>query len=350
MGISLSDLDRTAPRADNVRNWLPILGCYAYIAIVVLASLWFFRWREGQLPWLTDIPVALFAIALIGPAQHRLLLLGQDAALGCLFRNRWLNELVGDWLIHFPFSTATQQVRPQVVSHYTFPNDPKRDAELVIAERAGFWPLKAGRLLRLSSIIRWQSLRANYNFEPNPDNPNFDSARPPSKVAVHLGTAYVLGMFAFLIGLAIWPNEDLLTIVPPVMWLVAMATFALLPQSKYYRGLLSAPYSPKAMTLMRITFITLVNCGLGWSSYLTGRSAVLNYIALWIAPMFTTTAALMILRHWRQHGAPGGTKDTQSGWLVRAILFPLNQHLHSAKHRIPSTPWYRLKDLTRSER
>ena len=119
---------------------------------------------------------------LIGPAQHRLLILGQEAALGVLFRNRWLNELVGDWLIHFPFSTATHHVRQQVLAHYRYPNDPDRDAEFVIARRAGFWPLRLGRLLRLSAIIRWNSLRANYNFEPNPNNPFYDPARPPSKV------------------------------------------------------------------------------------------------------------------------------------------------------------------------
>ena len=45
------------------------------------------------------------------------------------------------------------------------------------------------------------------------------------------------------------------------------------------------------MTLMRLTFIILVNAGLGWTTFLTERSAVLNYIALWIGPMFTSTLA-----------------------------------------------------------
>src|SRR4051794_11621953 len=98
-------------RANNWRNWLPLLTTYAYVAVVVLAALWFFRWRENELPAWTDIPVGLAAVALIGPAQHRLLILGQEAALGVLFRNRWLNELSGDWLIHFPFSSATHHVR-----------------------------------------------------------------------------------------------------------------------------------------------------------------------------------------------------------------------------------------------
>src|SRR5262245_23894654 len=190
-----------APRTNHWRNWLPILTTYAYIALVVWIALAFFRWREGRLPWWTDIPVGLVAVALIGPAQHRLLILGQEAALGVLFRNRWLNELAGDWLIHFPFSTATHHVRQQILAHYQYPNDPDRDAELVIPCRAGFWPLNWTRLLRLSAIIRWMSLRTNYNFERNPSNPFFDPARPPSKMALHIGTAYVLLTFAVLLGL-----------------------------------------------------------------------------------------------------------------------------------------------------
>src|SRR5262245_28547455 len=172
----------TTPQANNWRNWLPVFTTYAYVVVVVLAALWFFRLREHHFHLWTDIPVAFVAILIIAPAQHRLVILGHEAALGSLFRNRWLNELVGDWLIHFPLSTATHHIRQQVLAHYQFPNDPDRDAELAIARRASFWPLRFGRLLRLSAIVRWHALRSNYNFEPNPINPYYDPVRPPSKL------------------------------------------------------------------------------------------------------------------------------------------------------------------------
>jgi hypothetical protein len=339
-------------RRSDWRNVVALLSTYAYIGLVVWAALEFFRWRENRVPWWTDIPVGLVAVALIGPAQHRLLILGQEAALGLLFRNRWLNELVGDWLIHFPFSTATHHVRQQVLAHYRFPNDPDRDAELVIARRAGFWPLRFGRLLRLSAIIRWHSLRANYNFEPNPNNPYYDRARPPSKMALHIGTAYVLATFALLLGLYFFRRELsdevvewVLTYVPVGLWVAVMGVFVALPESKYHRGSLDGVYSAKTMTLMRITFITLVNLALGWITFSTGRSAVLNYIALWIGPMFTSTVALMLVRQWRQHGnLPEGevAHDRRPGFLGRLMLLPLNQHRHREKHAVPERPWYRL--------
>ena len=129
---------------------------------------------------------------------------------------------------------------------------------------------------------------------------------------------------------------------------VAMTVFVLLPVNRFHRGRLTAVYSPKSMTLMRITFITVINCGLGWASFVTERSAVLNYVTLWIAPMFTTTAVLMIVRHWQQHGEiegeSHGLRDPQPGLLGRFILFPLNQRYHREKHSSPSKPWFRLGD------
>jgi hypothetical protein len=131
------------------------------------------------------------------------------------------------------------------------------------------------------------------------------------------------------------------------MWGVAMLVFLSLPSSKYHRGKLDGVYSAKSMTLMRITFITLVNCGLGWTTYLTDRSAVLNYVALWMGPMFTITAALYLIRQWRQHGGlpPGQVAwDRRPGLIGRFLLFPLNQYRHTAKHAEPTRPWYRVGD------
>ena len=174
-------------------------------------------------------------------ADIGLLILGQEAALGVMFRNRWLNELVGDWLIHFPFSSATHHVRQQVLAHYEFPNDPERDAELVIARRAGFWPLDVGRLLRLSAFIRWNSLRTNYNFEIESEQSlSSIPARPPSKLVLHIGTGYVLVTFALLLSLYFFREKlgrpadsrraDLRTAEPVGL---AMVVFSFVPESSF---------------------------------------------------------------------------------------------------------------------
>jgi fatty acid desaturase len=277
-----------------------------------------------------------------------LFLLGQEACLGCLFRNRTFNELAGDWLIHFPFSTSTQHMRHVVRSHYEYPNDPERDADLIIATRAGFWPLKPIRLLRLTALLRWYSLRAGYNFEVDPVNPYQFPGKPPCQVAVNIGKAYVLIMFTILIGLYFSPNWWVLVIAPPAMWLITCVLFLVLPSRFFFDSKIETVYSPRLRTLMQITFITLVNLGLGWSSYLTGRSGILNYIALWIAPMVTVCAWSMLIRHWRQHSAIEGPPLQSASWLRRLFFFPLNQHLHETKHAFPRVPWYDLTKISRN--
>ena len=143
---------------------------------------------------------------------------------------------------------------------------------------------------------------------------------------------------------SIWWFFTFYTPLISTLALLAMVVFLLLPESKYHRSRLEGVYSPKAMTLMRITFITLVNSGLGWTTYLTGRSAVLNYIALWIVPT-GAALALIVIRQWRQHGnlPPGQVAwDRHPGLLGRLLLFPLNQHRHRAKHASPQVPWFEL--------
>jgi hypothetical protein len=135
-----------------------------------------------------------------------------------------------------------------------------------------------------------------------------------------------------------------LTFVLPGLWVLAIVGFLLLPESKFHRSRLKGVYSPKAMTLMRITFISLVNSALGWTTYLTARSAVLNYIVLWIAPT-GVALALIVIRQWRQHGnlPPGQVAwDRHPGLLGRLLLFPLNQHRHAARHESPQVPWFEL--------
>jgi fatty acid desaturase len=345
----------TTAGPNNWRNWPAIASTYLYVFAVAAAALWFFHDREGRLPPWTDIPVGLVALALVAPAQHRLVILGQEAALGILFKNRWLNELAGDWLIHFPLSTTTHHIRQHLLTHYEYTNDPERDSELVITRRAGFWPLRWTRLLRVSAYLKWNSLRATHIFEPGPDNAFYDPERPPSKVALRIGSAYVLITFALLLGLYFFRHtlgdeviQDVLMFVMPGLWALVMVVFLLLPKSRFHRSRLKGVYSPKTMTLMRITFISLVNSGLGWTTFLTGRSAVLNYIVLWIVPT-GLALALIVVRQWRQHGnlPPGQVAwDRRTSFIERLLFFPLNQDRHTIKHAAPQVPWY---DLPRSD-
>ncbi len=334
-------------RLNNWFNLIPILGAYLYVAGVVALSLSFFWSREDwglSLAW--DIPVGILALFVMAPAQHWLWVLLEEAALGTLFRSRWWNDFAGDWLLAFPFSTSVHHVRMQLKSHHDFTNDPQKDAQLRINTMAGFWPPKFVRFLRVSAILRWFSLKANWNFHPT-EAPYRDPSQPPNAVALRIGTIYVLVMFAFLMTMYFQPGgpeitQILLTFVPLGMWVLMMSIFLALPARYYHHSTIKPAYSAKTMTLMRITYITLLNCGLGWSTFLTGRSAVLNYVALWIGPTVTVTMALILLRQWRQHGT-GSTENILATGLRKWILFPFNQDRHQARHAHPELAWWELK-------
>ncbi len=339
-------------RKDNWFNLIPIAVTYLYVAGVVALALSFFWSRESwgiSLWW--DIPIGIIALLLIAPAQHRLWVLLEEAALGNLFRSRWWNDFAGDWLLAFPFSTSVHHVRMQIQSHHDFLNDPEKDAQLQINTLAGFWPPKWVRFLRVSAIIRWFSLRTNFNFHPTLA-PYRDPSQRPSPVALRIGTFYVLLMFAFLLTMYFQPGgreltKSLLTYVPITMWLLMMVIFMLLPQRYYHHSTLKPIYSAKVMTLMRITYISLLNCGLGWTTFLTERSAVLNYVALWIGPMVTATMALILVRQWNQHGA-GTLRNLTVRGLRKWILFPFNQDQHLTRHESPHLAWWELKSQAKS--
>lgn len=335
------------------RNLLLLLGLYLIYGLLVAGSLSFFWSRESwgiSLAW--DVPVALVAMVLIAPIQHRLLLLGEEAGLRLLCRNRLWNEILGDWLIHFPFSGSTHHTRMLQLTHYHRPNDVTIDGERICAEKAGFFPLKVGKLLRLSALINWIVSRNNYSFLTNTRNPLLDPQMPPNRTALNIGTAFVLIMFAFLITMYLlndrWFVPYLLATVPPGMWAITATIFWLLPARYYHYSRMNAPYSSRSMTIQRITFILFLNLTLGWVTYLTGRSAVLNYIVLWAGPYVTTTAACQIIRYWRQHGnlVDGQVAhDRKPGLLGKLFIFPLNSQYHTVKHRFPRTPWAELPAL-----
>ena len=119
-------------RADNRTNLRFILLEYALL-ISTLAGciLAYHAWTGGRLPTLGFVPLAALGIVMIGAVQHRLSGLAHDASHYTLFRNKWANELVSDWLLMFPLMAMTQRFRASHLGHHRFVNDPVRDPDVV---------------------------------------------------------------------------------------------------------------------------------------------------------------------------------------------------------------------------
>ncbi len=101
------------------RFTLALLGDYAIIAIALAAG----AWALAGSAWLWfSLPVLWIIIA---SRQHALLVLMHDATHSLAYRQRWLNELVGEVLCGGPVFYSMQSYRRNHLAHHKWMNEPK---------------------------------------------------------------------------------------------------------------------------------------------------------------------------------------------------------------------------------
>jgi fatty acid desaturase len=142
----------------------------------------------------------------------------------------------------------------------------------------------------------------------------------------------------------------LLGIVPTTLYAAIMTFYALIPDHMYHQSRLHPVISMRAMTLMRMTYVTMLFCGLAWLSLLVTPWAAMYFFLLWVVPIFTSFSFFMILRQLVQHGNGdrGWLTNTRVFFVHRLInfaVFPMGQNYHLPHHLFASVPHYRLKAL-----
>lgn len=348
-------------QTDNVSNVWYFLRAYLYFALVIGGTIFFYHQHEAWgLSWWWNVPVTLFAIVLVGAGQHQLTGLAHEASHHILFKNRYLNDLASDWLCMFPMFSSTQHYRLQHIAHHQFVNDPERDPDISQLKTSGHWldfPLAKGvfvltliKQLWIPNLIRYMRIRAKYNAIPTDKNPYLRKGWKPSKVAVRVGILYMVALLGTLVACVRLENPALLAVIPPVLYAGIMTFFALIPSHMFHQSRIHPVISMRVMSLMRITYITLLFNLLAWSSLLLDPYTVLYYFLLWLVPIFTSFSFYMILRQIVQHG------NGDRGWLtntrvfhvnrlIEFAVFPIGQGFHLPHHLFASVPHFRLKEL-----
>jgi hypothetical protein len=171
-----------------------------------------------------------------------------------------------------------------------------------------------------------------------------------SGLLIPVGAAYVLTLAVTLGGLVMLGDPWLLAGVPAGLWLLIVAFYGLVPGRHYPQSLIKPDVSRRWVSVLRITYITLVFTCLAWLTYVTGEPWALYYAVLWVAPLLTTFAFLMILREGIQHGGLGRerflhTRLFDGNPVMRFAVFPLGMDYHLPHHLFPMVPHYRLKQL-----
>jgi fatty acid desaturase len=348
-------------RTDNVTNLIYLARTYLFLALVIGGTLGFYYLdAANDWDWWWAVPVTLIAIVLIGAGQHQLSSLAHEASHHILLRNRLCNDLASDWLCMFPLYSSTQHYRLQHIAHHQFVNDPDRDPDVSQLQTSGHWlqfPVERGVFLRTlvaqlwpPNLIRYMRIRAAYNAIATDKNPYLKKGFKPNKTTVRIGIAYMLVLAAVLASLVWVADPLLLALVPAGIWAAAMTFFALIPASMFHQSRVHPVIPMRPMSLMRITYVTLVFCGIAWLSLLVTPWAAAFYLLLWVVPIFTSFSFFMILRQLVQHGNGdrGWLTNTRVFFVNRLIsfaVFPMGQDYHLPHHVFASVPHYRLAEL-----
>jgi fatty acid desaturase len=348
-------------RTDNVTNWYYLVRSYVFLALVIGGAVAFELYRSSQ-EWSVwwSVPVFVVAVLFIGAGQHQLSGLAHEGVHHILFANRKLNELVSDWFCLFPLFSSTHHYRLQHLAHHQFVNDPDRDPDVSQLQTSGHWlkfPITRPQFLRLlfkqlwlPNLARFILVRAKYNSTGTDKNPYVKKGAKQPKIAVRIGLLYLLSLVASLTWGVYSENTPLLAILPTSLYVAVMVAMSLLPASKFHQSRLHPVIPQKTMSLLRVTFLTLVFGGLAWITHLSGVHAWAYYGLLWLAPIFTSFSFFMIMRQWVQHG------NGDRGWLtntrvffvnpmINFAVFPMGQDYHLPHHVYATIPHYRLKEL-----
>jgi fatty acid desaturase len=350
-------------RTDNYTNLLYLCRAYLILAVTIGGTVWFYEQHAAWgLSWWWGIPLTVLAILVVGGCQHQLTGLAHEAVHHMLFRARLLGEFVSDWFCMFPVFSSTHHYRLAHLAHHQYVNDPERDPDLAQQKASGHWiegPISQREAVRLflkqlwlPNLIRYTRVRFQFDSIGTEHNPYLQKGVKQSKIPVRAGLAYMLGMTASLIGLVIYGDRVLLAVVPAVLWVAIMIFYALIPARWYHQSRMHRTISARAMTLMRMTFLTLLFNGIAWLSLMYGYRFALYFLVLWMVPLFTSFPLYMVLRQIVQHanGDRGWMTNTRvylMNPIVRFCVFPLGQDYHLPHHMFATIPHYRLPQLHR---
>jgi fatty acid desaturase len=343
---------------DNFTNIYYLVRTYLFFVLVIGSTIWFYH--ENVWGWWWNVPVTLFAVILVGAGQHQLTGLAHEASHHILFKHRIINDLISDWLCMYPLYSSTQHYRLQHIAHHQFVNDPVRDPDVSQLQTSGHWldfPLAKGVFLRtllkqlwIPNLIRYMRIRAKYNAIPTDKNPYLKKGWQPCKTTIRVGILYMLVLIGTLTALVRLEEARLLALIPLGLYTAAMVFYAVIPENMFHQTRVHPVISMRAMSLMRITYITGLFAGLAWLSLLVDSWSVLYYVLLWLVPIFTSFSFFMVLRQIVQHG------NGDRGWLtntrvffgnrlINFAVFPIGQDYHLPHHLFASVPHYRLKQL-----
>ncbi len=238
----------------------------------------------------------LLAVVILGGQHLACAILTHEAAHKTLFKTRWMNEVLADWLCARPVWTDVERYRQHHISHHNYTGTEKDpDMSLVTP-----FPGTRGSLMR--KFFR------DLNGQT--------------------GLRRIIGLIGMDVGI--------------LKYTVAAEVERLPQEGRTWKDYLRE--GAKNMGPMIITNAALAGilaaCGVLWV-----------YTA-WIVAYLTTFSLFIRIRSIAEHACTEGgpdmfknTRTTYANWLARMTVAPMNVNYHLEHHVMASVPYYRLPEL-----
>jgi fatty acid desaturase len=259
--------------------WLVIAGCFVSLALV-------------------PHPLVFVAVVIVlGGRQLALAVAMHEAAHGTLFRTRWLNDTLGDWLCGRPTWSDMARYRKHHLGHHAHTGT-ERDPDLGLALAE---PMTRASLAR--KILR--------------------------DISGASGVRRVLALLAI--------DAELL-----VFDVGGNPTRAPRRSLGYHLGAL-ARHAWKPAVANAVLFAILVAAGHAW------------VFSAWVVAYMTMFSLVLRVRSLAEHACTArtanqlhNTRTTHASLFARITFAPLNVNYHLEHHLLPTVPWWRLPALHRT--
>lgn len=277
-------------RSDWMGGWA-VLSTWAVIAAAfVLLS------YAVTLPWMWAIPLVVLCMTVIAGRQLCLAILMHEASHATLFKTRWLNDVLTDWLCARPIWNDLKKYRAHHFMHHT-KTGTAEDTDITLSA-----PFPVSRASLTRKFLR--------------------------DITGLTGLKYYLGRFLMDIGIIKWTVADDI-------------------QRLSLKGYTPIRYI--IMVLRNILPMLIMNGALFAIFYGTGHPYLYGF---WILSYMTPFPLLIRIRSMAEHACTEksldmfkNTRTTHAGWLARMTVAPVHVNYHIEHHVMASVPYFRLPQM-----